>query len=384
MIHPVTVTATTPNVGAWDIADDTLVGARITHGGDDMFTPPDPSTASFTMLDPSGVWRNRFTFATRVEFTVAGATRFVGTVTDLKVTWDGAWVLDVIAVGLKIAARTLIVDPRPAETAAGRIDTAWTAAGLPVYDVDATDTVDVLATTEPGTVSDITNAAAVADLGFISQRRDGAMWYRSRATVAASQLVKAVLPADGVFPASVWVRSIGDLATRVVCGHGTNSPQDYVMATDPVLEAELGRVQERAHSGLYATEADAQMIAAEVLDRMKAPAWRTEALDIDLALAAYDAGRTADVLALEVADVVWVTGAPASTPAGDEETYVVLGWDETLDGTNHELSLRVVEYALLRESARWGNVAMSWATAGATPVGDYRFTPPTLAPGVTP
>lgn len=382
MILPVSLTIDTPGVGSWAVEDITLVGATITHGSDDLWQAPDPSTASFTMLDPSGEWRPRLGFTTRVTLEVDGRTRFVGTITDLRATWDGEWVLDVIAVGLKVASRTRLVDPRPLETAAARIAGVWAEVGMTVHAVDPAGSVTLLPITGYQTASDITNAAASADLGYITQRRDGSMWYRGRDTIAASQLVRAVLPAGGVFPSSAWVKSIGDLATRVVCGYGTAEPQEIVMVSDEGLELDLGRWQEKAHSSLYSTRADALAVAEEVLERMHAPSWRTESLDLDLALPAYDATRTRNVLDLEVGDVVWVTGAPASTPAGVEETYVVLGWDETLDGTAHGIALRVVEYALLRESARWGNVAMSWQTAGDTAVGAYRFSPPTLDAGV--
>ena len=123
-------------------------------------------------------------------------------------------------------------------------------------------------------------------------------------------------------------------------------------------------------------------MAIEVLARRSAPSWRTTSLRVDLALDPYDATRTQNVLDLEAGDVVWVTGAPPTTPAGTSETYVLLGWDETLDGLDYVVDMRVVEYGIVRDQARWGNVAMSWQNAGSTPVGSYAFTPPTLAPGV--
>lgn len=382
MIHLASVTVDTPGVGSWDIAGITLVGATITHGSDDLWDFPDPSSLSMTVLDDSGMWRKRLTFTTRVTVTVANSIRFVGTITDLKVRYDGAWVLDVIAVGLKVAARTRLVAPRPAETAAERIAAVWAEVGMTVHAVDPVGSVSLLATLEAATASDVTHAAAAADLGYVTQRRDGSMWYRSRDVVAASQLVKAVIPADGVFPSSSWVKSIGALATRVVNGYGTADPQETVSVSDADLEADLGRWQEKAHSSIYADATGAGAIAVEVLDRMKDPSWRTDGLEIDLALEAYTLERTGNVLGLEVGDLVWVTGAPAGTPAGSEETYVVLGWDEMLDGTSHVISFRVVEYSIVREGARWGNVSISWKAAGSTPVGDYRFSPPTLAPGV--
>ena len=385
-IYAAVVTLTIPGEAPVDIAGDTLVGASIDHGGDGLWDQADPSTASWTMLDPDGTWQRAIGFTTHAVFTVNGVTRFTGTVTDMRVTHDDGdgWLLDLVAVGPKTAARTFIIPARNQETAAARVEAAWTAAGMTIHAVDTTDSVALLPTTSPATVSEVTDTAAHADLGFITQRRDGAMWYRSRATVAASQLVKAVLPADGVLAESEWVRSIGEMSTRVLCGWGTAEPQDPVTAIDTAMETELGRVLENAHADIYATQLEAQTIAETVLARRAAPGWRTAALSIDLALPDYVPGRTDDVLSLEVADVVWVTGAPASTPAGTSETYVVMGWVETLDGTNHRLELRVAEYGLVRDTARWGNVSMSWATAGTTPVGEYRFSPPTLGPGVQP
>ena len=75
MILPVSLTIDTPGVGSWAVEDVTLVGATITHGSDDLWQAPDPSTASFTMLDPSGEWRPRLGFTTRVTLEVDGRTR---------------------------------------------------------------------------------------------------------------------------------------------------------------------------------------------------------------------------------------------------------------------------------------------------------------------
>ena len=382
MIYPTTVSIDTPGVGTWAVEDVTLVGAHITHGSDDLWDLPDPSTASFTLLDPQGVWRTRLGFTTRVTFTTVGTIRFTGTVTDLKVSWDGAWVLDVIAVAPKVATRTTLVGPRPQETAADRIQACWTAAGLTIHGVDTNGSVALLPTEDTASASELVDAAASADLGLLSPRRDGALWYRGRATIAASPLVRAVLPAAGIYPSTEWVRLIGDLSTRVRCGYGTNQPQDVAEAVDAALETTLGRTQTTAYADNYATQADAALIAAEVLGRRTDPAWRTSRLDVDLALDAYDVTRTGNVLDLEVGDLVWVQGAPAATPAGTEEVYVVLGWDESLDGTHHGLSLRVVEYAVVRDRAMWGTVAMSWAAAGSTPVGQYAYGPPALDAGV--
>ena len=377
------VTVTLDNGGTiTEIADKVLIGATITQGADDLWDQPDPPTLSMIVLDETGLMRDLFAFTTRITVTADAETRFVGTVTDIEVTWgdDLGWVLQVIGVGPKTAARTLLIDPRPSETAAARIQAAWTAAGLPIYAVDATGSVTLLATTEPATVSALTAEAAHADIGLIAERRDGSMWYRGRDTVAASQLVKAVLPADGVFPDSRWVKSIGDLSSRVSCKWGDPAATETV--EDTALTALLGRVVDLVHAETYAVQAEAAAIAQEVLDRRSAPSWRTSSLRVDLALPAYDAARTGNVLGLETGDVVWVTGAPNTTPAGTSETYVVLGWDETLDGLDYVVDLRVVEYAILRDTARWGNVGMTWANAGSTPVGSYVFTPPTLAPGV--
>ena len=385
MIHPVTVTATVPT-GTVALEDHVLIGATITMGADGLWDDPDPATLSMEIMDPTGTWRQQLAFTSTITVTTAGTTRFTGTITDMRVTWENGvgWVLGVICVGPKVAARTLLVESRPQETAAERVAAVWATAGLTVHDVDYTGSVAVLPATQPATVSTMAKEAAHADLGLIANRRDGSLWYRGRDAIAASQLVKAVLPADGVFPDSQWVKSIGEMSTRVICGYGTASPQDTVAVTDLDLEVELGRVAEYVHSGAYVDNATATAIATEALSRRAAPAWRTTALHIDLALPAYNAGRTADVLALESGDVVWVTGAPAATPAGTSETYVVLGWSETLDGARHELNLRVVEDELLRDTARWGNVAMTWFAAGATPIGDYNYTPPTLDPGITP
>lgn len=381
------VTVTIDNGGTvTEIADKVLIGARITQGSDGLWDQPDPATLSMTVLDETGLLRDQFTFTTALTVTANSTTRFVGTVTDIEVTWedDLGWVLQVIGVGPKVAARTLLLDPRPQETAAARIEAAWTAAGLTIHDIDTTGSVTLLPTTQPATVSALADEAASTDLGLITERRDGTMWYRGRDTIAASQLVKAVLPADGVFPDSRWVKSIGDLSSRVLCRYGTNDPQDTETAEDTALTALLGRVAETVHTEILANQADAATIAAEVLARRSDPSWRTRGLRVDLALDPYNETRTQNVLDLEVGDVVWVTGAPATTPAGTSETYVLLGWDETLDGLDYVIDMRVVEYEVIREQARWGNVAMSWANAGSTPVGSYSYTPPTLPPGVEP
>ena len=378
-----TVIVAVDNQGAYaEITDSVLVGATITQGADGLWDQADPATLSMTVLDPLGVMRDEFTFTTRLTVTADGTTRFVGTVTDVEATYDDdlGWVVRVIGVGPKVAARTLLIDPRPSETAAARIEAAWVAAGLTIHDVDHAGSVTLLPVSEPATVSVLANDAANADLGLIAERRDGSMWYRGRDTIAASQLVKAVLPAAGVFPDAAWVKSIGGLSSRVSCKWGDPAATETV--EDTALTELLGRVVELVHAETYSVQAEAAAIAQDVLDRRSVSPWRTSSLRVDLALPAYDAARTGNVLGLETGDVVWVTGAPNTTPAGTSETYIVLGWDETLDGLDYVVDLRVVEYAILREPARWGNVGMTWADAGSTPVGSYAFSPPTLAPGV--
>ena len=126
MILGAYITATAPGGSPVELRDDTLVGASITQGSAGLLEAVEPATLSLTILDPDGAWRNLIGFTTRLEVAIGGSpgswtnpqTRFVGTVTDMRVTYDEAWLLSVIAVGPKMASRTILVDPRPQETAA--------------------------------------------------------------------------------------------------------------------------------------------------------------------------------------------------------------------------------------------------------------------------
>jgi hypothetical protein len=383
-VHQAVVTITPDGQTPVAIQDDVLVGATIHHGQGDLWDTADPSTLSLTVLDPTGSMRSLFDFTTRVAITVTGQVRFTGWVADMRATYDSpGWVLDVIAVNRWTALRTTVVPARPRETAADRILAVALEAGL-TEDllVDPVESVTLLAVADAATPYDLAASAAAHDLGLLAPTRAGGIRYHGRERLAASQLVKAVLPASGVFVDAVWTRAVGDLSTTVVAQYGTDNPQAFVAADDVALRDALGRADVYLIGDQYATQADAREAVDTALPRRTARMWHTETLTVDLAFPAFDPARTGNVLALEVGDVVWVTGAPAQSPAGETETYVVLGWTETLDGTSHTLDLAVAEYDLIRERARWGNVAMSWQNAGQAPVGSYAFTPPTLAPGV--
>ena len=105
MILGAYITATAPGGSPVELRDDTLVGASITQGSAGLLEAVEPATLSLTILDPDGVWRNLIGFTTRLEVAIGGPpgsgaqTRFTGTVTDMRVTYDEAWLLSVIAVG---------------------------------------------------------------------------------------------------------------------------------------------------------------------------------------------------------------------------------------------------------------------------------------------
>jgi hypothetical protein len=383
-VHIPVVTLTTATRAALDLADVTLVGASITHGAADLWTVPDPSTATFTVLDPDGSLRGQVDFGTTVTMTTAGEIRFTGEVTDMRTEWgDEGWQLALICVGSKVRTSGFLVAPRPAETAADRIAAVWAMTGVTVHAVDGYRSVTLKATTDNIEAGTLTADAAIADLGLIQQRRDGAMWYRGRSTVAATATIRAVLPASGVFLDSTWVRAIGDTATRVRCGFGDNNPPTVAEVINGELEGRLGRAITRNHSDAYNGMLDADLIATEALDRLTDPVWRTDGLNIDLALPAYSDARTGDVLSLDIGDLVLVSGAPGGSPPSTNPAYLILGWDETLDGDGHRLNLNVVEFAVVQEVARWGNTSAPWESIG-TAIQDYVYAPPNTPPGVTP
>jgi hypothetical protein len=78
-----------------------------------------------------------------------------------------------------------------------------------------------------------------------------------------------------------------------------------------------------------------------------------------------------------------VSGAPGGSPPSTNPAYLILGWDETLDGDGHRLNLNVVEFAVVQEVARWGNTQAPWESI-TTAIQDYVYAPPNVPPGVTP
>ena len=161
----------------------------------------------------------------------------------------------------------------------------------------------------------------------------------------------------------VWTRNTQGLVNKVSIGYGVapddpengagGGEQPRYVDDSPTSVDRWGRYEFTATTELAAL-ADAQAMGSLILARNRAPVWSLDALPVDVRdLSAAD---TVALLALEMHDLVLVTGLPAAGTSPTAAFLWVEGWDETLAWNTHDLTLTVTDYCRTAPPPLWDGV----------------------------
>jgi hypothetical protein len=109
--------------------------------------------------------------------------------------------------------------------------------------------------------------------------------------------------------------------------------------------------------------ADAQAMAELLVVRGGVPAWNLSELPLDLSL--FDPDLTGRILALDMHDLLGITGLPGGSPATSTNLWVE-GWAEELGYGRHAITLAVSAYCRTAPPPRWNDVpsTITWDTWG--------------------
>jgi hypothetical protein len=298
--------------------------------------------------------------------------RFVGTVTDVGLTWDvgrGTYGAepDVVPRGQVMGAgalagtgRRYIGDvPWPQESDGARAGRILAAAAATVGQVD------------PGTVQllprDVDRKAALELLGDTANDGGGVVWESADGLLNYADAdhrrntpPAATLDACDVLMAPHWSKTAAGLVNDVAVAYGIppdGGDQPVVTTTNAASIAAYGRYAYSVTTELAAL-ADAQARAQTLTVRGGYPAWNVTDLPLDLSV--LDDALTDLVLGLEVHDLLQLVGQPAGTPSpGAVNSLWIEGWTERLTYGGHELTFSVSAYCRTVPPPRWNDVSPS-------------------------
>lgn len=338
--------------------------ATIVHGRSDPTGQPEASVVSLAMVDPIPEGADVGTPVTVIA--VLGGTefpRFAGTITDLGVEWES------------------VDEPRPAIKAAGPLSpmgrkdvgsTPWPqeldgarAARIITLSNAPTDPLR----SDPGTVAILARdvdaqpalqlAQKVADDagGTLWESKDGFVLYADTEHRRAAPVALALDPC--VMPLTVsWLKDMDGLVNTIRIAYGAppaeGENQPEYAATDPTSISAYGEFEASLATSLAAV-GDATQRANGIILKQKTPAWILSGIAIDLSLERVDAGMTAELLALEMHDLVSVTGLPAGSPYTAANLWVE-GWVEEITGDSWTIALVTSDYCRSAAELRWDDV----------------------------
>jgi hypothetical protein len=393
---------------------DKLGPVSIRHGRSKPDGQPEPSTVTLTtnaeLLPTVG---QALTIELGPDAVAAWGTdpdaspRFVGKVTDSAVipapgTSSRRRRVRVTAVGPKASlGRQLVGDtPWPAELDGARVDRLLAlASGVTVGATDS-GTVQLRARdVDRQPLLQLLDQAATDAEGLVVELRDGTLAYHDADHRAAAAAALELTSAQVLWPLS-WSQDLQGLVNDLTVGWGASDPQAEVRMTDDASIAVHGLYAAKVSTQLD-TEAAAEAYAQLTVARRGRPWWDLPAMTLELVRGVPQlAGQ---LLALEVSDLLQVTGFPTDAPLQLGRLWVE-GWTETITDKSWTLQLAVTPYGRTGPAARWADVpadltwadldpAMSWAGAaswdtGTGPDGRWLGTPhdltwATLDPGLT-
>jgi hypothetical protein len=270
---------------------------------------------------------------------------------------------------------------------------------LRVYESEA----PILGDVDPGTVEllgrDVDRQPALQLLhsvagdaeGTLLELRDGRLEYQDarHRVLAATDLE---LDASLVLWPLTWTQDLAGMVNDVTVAWGDAQPQEEVRVADQLSIATHGTLQARIGTQL-ANEDDAERMALLLVARRGLPWWDLSTLSVELVRGCPPA-VAAQLLDLEVSDLVAVTGFPTDGPLSLGRLWVE-GWTETITSTGWRLTLAVSPYGRTGPTARWADLpatltwaelepTLSWASAaswdtGSAPDGRWIGTPGDLS-----
>lgn len=335
------------------------------------------------------------------------SSRFVGKVTDAKVipapgTSSRRRRVQVTAVGPKAQlGRQLVGDtPWPAELDGARVDRLLDLATAVTVGTVDTGTVQLLARdVDRQPLLKLLDDAATDAEGLLVELRDGTLVYQD-ADHRTAAVTTLELDATQVLWPLTWSQDLQGLVNDLTVGWGASEPQAEVRMIDQASVDVHGLYAAKVATKL-ATEAAAESYALVTVARRARPWWDVDTMALELVRGVPD--LAAQLLALEVSDLLQVTGFPTDAPLQLGRLWVE-GWAETITAESWTLVLSVSPYGRTGPAARWADVpadvtwadldpALSWAGAaswdpGGQPDGRWVGTPhdltwATVDPGLT-
>lgn len=349
-------------------AECDVLHAVIRHGRDDPDSQPEADAAT---IDLVGVLPAAAVIGADVAvFAELGASypRFAGRITDIAVSWESVdvSVSTIIAVGelADMGRRIIGAAPYPSELDGARVNRAIADAAVatdpirsdPGYltvlarDIDAQPALTVAAD------------AAFDGGGFVWQSTDGAVLYADAMHRRAPELALTLAACD--LPLGLtWLTGLDGLANDVHVRYGL--PEAEVHGSDAASIAQYG-----THAASLSTRlvnvSDATERMTLILARQTEPVWTLQALRLELDSPGVDAALTADLLALDVHDLLQLTGMPAGSPMTGAFVFVE-GWTETLDPGAWEIELAVSDYCRTAPAPQWDDVEPGWTWDSVEP-----------------
>lgn len=355
----------------------------IHHGRDDTNSQPDAPSCTIDLsvdigqeefpsgLDVGGIIR------VTTDTPLISSTRFSGRVTDITQGWQEAGedtpersTVQVIATGAlsELGRRVVGSAPFPQELDGARVARIMAAAGI---------TLDA-STSDPGQVQilprdidsqpalDVAQGCAVSAGGLVWVTRSGDIRYAD-ANHRRGATASLELDACDILVTPQWSRTTDGLINDVSIGYGVAAEG----ADQPRYVAE--RADSKESYGWYgystttelAALADATALGQLLLTRNRVPVWVMSTLPVDVD--GLDDARTASLLALEMNDLLALTGLPAAGNSPTSAYLWVEGWSENLAWGVHELTLVVSGYCRTSPAPRWNDSAptTTWDDMGS-------------------
>jgi hypothetical protein len=354
----------------------------IIHGRDDTTGQPNAAAATIdfttTPTAPLPAWMDiGSVIIVTSRLADAGgtqSTRFTGKVTDLSLAWDdagtetpdaGVGQITAVATLAELGRRVVGDEPwtqeldgarvtRIASLAAIPLDPAWSDPGtvqINPRDVDAQPALDLM--------QSVANSAG----GVVWQTRAGDIRYADseHRRGAAPSLV---LDSCDVLVTPRWSRNLAGLVNDLSIGYGVapeGGEQPRYSASDAASMTKYGRYEYSVTTELAAL-ADATALGNLLLVRNSSPVWVLSAMPLDLK--GLSDTETAQLLGLEMHDLIQVTGMPAIGAAPTAANMWVEGWHERLAYGVHEMELAVSGFCRTTPPPRWDDVppGTTWDT----------------------
>ena len=360
----------------------------IAHGRDGAAGQPEPSTATLDLsAGAAGDLGDDVDVGAVVIVTTAGtdgavSTRFAGRLTDLALGWadeaertPDAGVAQIIAAGelAELGRRVIGSEPWPAELDGARVGRALAAAGYtldPVYSDPGT--VELLAVdVDARPALDVIHEAASSAGGILWQTRDGAIRYADADHRRGARAALALDACDlDVTP--TWRRNLDGLVNVVSIGYGATPDEGEQPRWEGRADASVaryGRYELSASTTLAAAD-DAARMGNLLLARNASPVWVMAALPVDAL--DLDPDRYDTLLALDMHDLVELTGLPAIGTAPTSAQLWVEGWRERITADSHTFELVVSGYCRTSPPPTWDDLTpdLTWDTFAASTTWD--------------